>query len=149
MSKDFEQFKQAIIDYIEQDNRESIEVNDVTNKFNNHDSVQFKRQVKALAALEREEKIEMLGDGRLRLKRLPDSLVGTFSGTDRGFGFVMVEDEGIDDIFVPAKATKLAFDGDTVEVEITEAPDPSGKRSAEGKITRIIERKTEQVRILT
>lgn len=145
MSKDFEQFKQAIIDYIEQDNRESIEVNDVTNKFNNHDSAQFKRQVKALAALEREEKIEMLGDGRLRLKRLPDSLVGTFSGTDRGFGFVMVEDEGIDDIFVPAKATKLAFDGDTVEVEITEAPDPSGKRSAEGKITRIIERKTEQV----
>lgn len=145
MSKDFEQFKQAIIDYIEQDNRESIEVNDVTNKFNNHDSAQFKRQVKALAALEREEKIEMLGDGRLRLKRLPDSLVGTFSGTDRGFGFVMVEDEGIDDIFVPAKATKLAFDGDTVEVEITEAPDPSGGRSAEGKITRIIERKTEQV----
>lgn len=145
MSKDFEQFKQAIIDYIEQDNRESIEVNDVTNKFNNHDSAQFKRQVKALAALEREEKIEMLGDGRLRLKRLPDSLVGTFSGTDRGFGFVMVEDEGIDDIFVPAKATKLAFDGDTVEVEITEAPDPSGKHSAEGKITRIIERKTEQV----
>lgn len=145
MSKDFEQFKQAIIEYIEQDNRESIEVNDVTNKFNNHDSAQFKRQVKALAALEREEKIEMLGDGRLRLKRLPDSLVGTFSGTDRGFGFVMVEDEGIDDIFVPAKATKLAFDGDTVEVEITEAPDPSGKRSAEGKITRIIERKTEQV----
>lgn len=145
MSKDFEQFKQAIIDYIEQDNRESIEVNDVTNKFNNHDSAQFKRQVKALAALEREEKIEMIGDGRLRLKRLPDSLVGTFSGTDRGFGFVMVEDEGIDDIFVPAKATKLAFDGDTVEVEITEAPDPSGKRSAEGKITRIIERKTEQV----
>lgn len=145
MSKDFERFKQAIIDYIEQDNRESIEVNDVTNKFNNHDSAQFKRQVKALAALEREEKIEMLGDGCLRLKRLPDSLVGTFSGTDRGFGFVMVEDEGIDDIFVPAKATKLAFDGDTVEVEITEAPDPSGKRSAEGKITRIIERKTEQV----
>lgn len=145
MSKDFERFKQAIIDYIEQDNRESIEVNDVTNKFNNHDSAQFKRQVKALAALEREEKIEMLGDGRLRLKRLPDSLVGTFSGTDRGFGFVMVEDEGIDDIFVPAKATKLAFDGDTVEVEITEAPDPSGGRSAEGKITRIIERKTEQV----
>ncbi|QTJ54419.1 ribonuclease R [Dolosigranulum pigrum] len=145
MSKDFEQFKQAIIDYIEQDNRESIEVNDVTNKFNNHDSAQFKRQVKALAALEREEKIEMIGDGRLRLKRLPDSLVGTFSGTDRGFGFVMVEDEGIDDIFVPAKATKLAFDGDTVEVEITEAPDPSGGRSAEGKITRIIERKTEQV----
>lgn len=145
MSKDFERFKQAIIDYIEQDNRESIEVNDVTNKFNNHDSAQFKRQVKALAALEREEKIEMIGDGCLRLKRLPDSLVGTFSGTDRGFGFVMVEDEGIDDIFVPAKATKLAFDGDTVEVEITEAPDPSGKRSAEGKITRIIERKTEQV----
>ncbi|QJS96787.1 ribonuclease R [Dolosigranulum pigrum] len=145
MSKDFEQFKQAIIDYIEQDNRESIEVNDVTNKFNNHDSAQFKRQVKALAALEREEKIEMIGDGRLRLKRLPDSLVGTFSGTDRGFGFVMVEDEGIDDIFVPAKATKLAFDGDTVEVEITEASDPSGGRSAEGKITRIIERKTEQV----
>lgn len=145
MSKDFERFKQAIIDYIEQDNRESIEVNDVTNKFNNHDSAQFKRQVKALAALEREEKIEMLGDGRLRLKRLPDSLVGTFSGTDRGFGFVMVEDEGIDDIFVPAKATKLAFDGDTVEVEITEALDPSGRRSAEGKITRIIERKTEQV----
>ncbi|WP_347300758.1 ribonuclease R [Dolosigranulum savutiense] len=145
MSKDFERFKQAIIDYIEQDNRESIEVNDVTNKFNNHDSEQFKRQVKALAALEREEKIEMIGDGRLRLKQLPDSLVGTFSGTDRGFGFVMIEADGIDDIFIPAKATKLAFDGDTVEVEITEAPDPSGKRSAEGKITRIIERKTEQV----
>lgn len=138
MSKDFERFKQAIIDYIEQDNRESIEVNDVTNKFNNHDSAQFKRQVKALAALEREEKIEMLGDGCLRLKRLPDSLVGTFSGTDRGFGFVMVEDEGIDDIFVPAKATKLAFDGDTVEVEITEAPDPSGGARQKVKLRELL-----------
>lgn len=58
---------------------------------------------------------------------------GTFSGTTRGFGFVVIEGE--EDIFVPERDTKGALHGDTVEVEIVNGGE-AGKRR-EGKIVKI------------
>ncbi|MDF2804175.1 MAG: ribonuclease [Anaerocolumna sp.] len=61
---------------------------------------------------------------------------GTFSGTQRGFGFVMIEGEK-DDIFIPENATKGALHGDTVMVTVK--PDRTGKR-LEGEVIQILER---------
>lgn len=61
---------------------------------------------------------------------------GTFSGTQRGFGFVMIEGEK-EDIFIPEVATKGALHGDTVMVAIKE--DRTGKR-LEGEVLQIVER---------
>ena len=59
---------------------------------------------------------------------------GTFSGTTRGFGFVIIEGE--EDIFVPERDTKGALHGDTVQVEIVSG-ETAGKRR-EGKIIKVV-----------
>ncbi len=81
-------------------------------------------------------------DNRGLLKASSDQLkVGTFSGTAKGFGFVIIEGEK-EDIFIPESATKGAMNGDKVQVEITELK--TGKRR-EGRVVSILERGNEVV----
>ncbi len=81
-------------------------------------------------------------DNRGLLKAASDQLkAGTFSGTAKGYGFVIIEGEK-EDIFIPENATKGAMDGDKVQVEITELK--TGKRR-EGRIVSILERGNEVI----
>ena len=61
---------------------------------------------------------------------------GIFSGTQRGFGFVIIEGEE-DDVFVPENAINGALNSDKVMVYIKE--EKSGKRR-EGEILQVLER---------
>ena len=61
---------------------------------------------------------------------------GVFSGTQRGFGFVIVEGES-EDIFIPENATRGALHNDKVLVTVRESR--TGKRM-EGEVIRILER---------
>jgi ribonuclease R len=65
-----------------------------------------------------------------------DLKVGSFSGTQRGFGFVTIEGEE-QDIFIPGEATKGALHGDTVMIVIKE--EQTGRRK-EGAVVNILER---------
>ncbi len=58
-----------------------------------------------------------------------------------GAAYIITPDSEVD-IYVPAKFTMGAYDGDTVQVTV---PMVSGRRKPEGKITKIIQRKTTQV----
>lgn len=73
--------------------------------------------------------------GRYRIPS-DDIKVGTFSGTQRGFGFVSIEGED-DDIFIPPEATRGALHGDRVAVMIKN--EQTGRRK-EGAVVSIIER---------
>lgn len=66
---------------------------------------------------------------------------GTFSGTQKGFGFVIIEGEA-EDIFIPENATKGAMHGDKVAVMLTK--EKTGKRQ-EGIVLRIIERGMKEI----
>lgn len=70
-----------------------------------------------------------------------DVKVGTFSGTQRGFGFVVLE-SGEEDIFIPAEATKGALHGDRVAAVIKE--EHTGRRK-EGVIVNILERSKNEI----
>lgn len=65
-----------------------------------------------------------------------DVKVGTFSGTQRDFGFVTVEGED-EDIFIPPEATKGALNGDRVAVVIKD--EQTGRRK-EGAVVTVLER---------
>lgn len=94
-----------------------------------------------LEALLSEGKITIDTKGRYKLGE-GDLKIGTFSGTQRGFGFVITDDEG-DDIFIPENATKGALHKDRVQVKIIKE-DTAGKRK-EGEIISIIEHANAEV----
>ena len=85
-------------------------------------------------------KIILDGQGRYRIPG-DDVKVGTFSGTQRGFGFVSIEGEN-QDIFIPGDATKGALHGDKVMITIKE--EQTGRRK-EGAVVNIVERSNNQV----
>ena len=68
-----------------------------------------------------------------------NTVTGKFSGTQKGFGFVVVEGES-EDIFIPMNKTKGAMHGDLVQAVVVH--EAKGGRKKEGEILRIIERGT-------
>ena len=90
----------------------------------------------------------LIADGKIvidqsgRYKGAGEGLVkGKFSGTSRGYGFVIVDgEEG--DLFIPESATKGALHNDTVLVSITEGQ--KGPRR-EGVVVEILERANGEV----
>ena len=62
---------------------------------------------------------------------------GKFDATLRGYGFVIQEGKEGEDIFIPARYTAGAMDGDTVEVQLS---DRSRRAGPEGRVTRIVKK---------
>ncbi|MDF2907834.1 MAG: rnr [Herbinix sp.] len=85
-------------------------------------------------------KIILDSQGRYRTPG-DDIKVGTFSGTQRGFGFVAIEGEN-QDIFIPGDATKGALHGDKVMITIKE--EQTGRRR-EGAVVNIVEHSNNQI----
>lgn len=77
---------------------------------------------------------------RFQLNKVPLSnrLRGTFQQTQNGYGFVLINNDNIGDIFIAARNIGTAFSGDFVEVEIFARQ--KGK-NVEGQIVKVLERK--------
>ena len=131
--------KKEIINYMEENEKDSYLVNDLSDGLNYSSADQFKEVVKALASLERDKRVFLTKDGKFKLLEEEPDFVGRFSGTDRGFGFVNIPDFE-KDIFIAPNDTNTALNGDTVRIEIKKEAEPWNDRSAEGKITEVVER---------
>lgn len=100
----------------------------------------FTDLVKALAYLEQEKQIITDGNGRYQLAQENTEVEGVFRANDKGFGFVRLDDEEADDVFINSDATKLALDGDRVKVKITAGGNPWNGKGPEGQVEEILER---------
>ena len=87
-----------------------------------------------LEALVEEGKITLSKRGKYS-KGKPRVLTGTFQANARGFGFVLPDAEGEEDLFIPEECKNGAFQGDQVEVLVTGYKE-GGRR--EGKILQIL-----------
>lgn len=67
---------------------------------------------------------------------------GTFVTSQRGFGFIRPDEEGLDDIYIHARQIGGALLGDVVEVSVKEF---GRKGKPEGRVIRIIEKKRTSV----
>lgn len=89
-----------------------------------------------LEALQFDGIIEIDNSGKYKISD-NNTKIGTFSGTQRGFGFVITEDEDAD-IFIPENGINGALHGDKVAVTVTK--DSAVGKRREGEIARILER---------
>lgn len=100
----------------------------------------FTDLIKSLAFLEREKKIITDGEGQYQLAQVNKEVEGNFKANDKGFGFVRLDDEDAEDIFIQSDFTDYAIDGDRVKVKITAEGNPWNDKGPEGKIIAIVER---------
>ena len=84
---------------------------------------------------------ESTGDGRTRRRSDEDklsSVLGVYSGTRSGFGFVSCEGLGCADIFIPEGKSGGAIDGDFVECVYRKFKNYLGADKTEGRVVRIV-----------
>ena len=96
----------------------------------------------ALHRLEEEGFLIRIGK-RFQLNKFPQTnkLTGRLEINRNGYGFVVINNENINDVFIASRNLGSAFDGDTVEVELFAKQ--KGK-NIEGQIVRIIDRKRKE-----
>lgn len=136
-----EQIKERILKFIEESELNSVEVNDISEGLESTGSKAFKKLVNAIAELEREGRIILTQQGRFKLREAEPVLQGVFSGTDKGFGFVPL-DEFEQDIFIPPHDTNSALNGDLVTIEVTKEAVPWKGKAPVGKVLEVVERAT-------
>ena len=112
---------------------------------NNKDAV-----LDAMTKLAKDGKLYEIEEGRFRLDRFANSSTGKIRSrrklhigkvdmTRSGAAYVVIDDLE-DDVYVAARHTNGAMQGDKVQVSVHK---PRGRRKAEGEIIKIIERTTE------
>lgn len=100
----------------------------------------FTDLIKALSFLEHEKKIITDGKGHYQLAQENTEVEGTFRANDKGFGFVKLDDENADNIFIASDYTDYAVNGDRVKVRITADGNPWNDKGPEGQVEEIVER---------
>jgi len=70
--------------------------------------------------------------------------IGTFTGNQKGFGFVTLEDME-EDIFIPAGKTGSAIHGDTVQVAVHMSGKKEEGKRYEGEIIRVISHGSDEI----
>ncbi len=101
------------------------------------DSSTFKDFVKALVQMEEKGLVVRTRSNRYGLPEKMNLIRGKLTGHAKGFAFVIPEEPGMDDIFIPPNEINNALHGDTVLARVSS--ESSGQRK-EGTVIRILER---------
>lgn len=70
-------------------------------------------------------------------QRKPQTLLALFHGTQGGYGFATPIEKEQEDVFIPARETHGALDGDTVLISVRERRDPLHAGKTEGSVLQI------------
>ena len=142
--KNNQTIKEAILIYMKEQDQMAFKVKQLSEGMNLTSSADFKMLVSTLAEMEREGTVFLNKKGEFKIAEKDAVLSGIFRASDRGFGFVSIEDEE-NDIYIPANQTNFALDGDIVAIEILRPAEPWFDKGAEGRVKAITERKFTQL----
>lgn len=104
------------------------------------DARDFKDTIKAM---EKEGLIIKTNNDKVALPERMGMIVGKLSVHQKGFGFLIPDDEEHQDVFIPSSFINGALHGDRVMVQITK--EDIGKKKCEGEVVKIIDRANKTV----
>ena len=105
------------------------------NKYNNFKSILDKLEKKYKIQKNRKNKYSIIDENKY--------IEGTYRGNEKGYGFVIPENEEMEDIFIPRGNNNNALNEDIVVAEIVKESE-DGKRK-EGKIVSIVKHEKDKV----
>lgn len=133
---------EKLLAFMKEEVYKPLTVQELEEAFGIEEAADFKEFVKALVMMEERGLVVRTRSNRYGLPEKMNLLRGKLTGHSRGFAFVVPEEKGQDDIFIPPTELNGALHGDTVLARINS--ETSGSRK-EGTIVRIIERGTKQL----
>ncbi|MBM4760798.1 ribonuclease R [Bacillus sp. B15-48] len=142
MDENIKDHLERLLQYMKDEAYKPLTVQELEQAFGIEDSATFKEFVKALVVMEERGLVVRTRSNRYGLPEKMNLVRGKLTGHAKGFAFVIPEEPGMDDIFIPPNETNNAMHGDTVLARVS--TESSGQRR-EGTIVRIIERGVQQV----
>ena len=137
-----EELRLKIVSLMKEETYKPLTVQEIQELLDLERADEFKELVKMLVQLEQSGHLIRSRTNRYGVPERMNHVRGKFIGHAKGFGFVVPETDGMDDVFIPPHEVNGAMNGDIVLVRVS--GDMSGDRR-EGTITRIAERKTTKV----
>ncbi|KKK39410.1 ribonuclease R [Mesobacillus campisalis] len=131
-----------LLHYMKDEAYKPLTIQELEEAFGIEDSATFKEFVKALVVMEERGLVVRTRSNRYGLPEKMNLVRGKLTGHAKGFAFVIPEEPGMDDIFIPPNETNNAMHGDIVLARVSSTS--SGQRR-EGTIVRIIERGVQQI----
>lgn len=134
--------KESIINFMRNQAYKPMEIRELAAVFdiNKNEYKEFKKVIKVM---EKEGLIVKTNTDKLGLTEKMGLVPGRLQAHQKGFGFVIPDEEGLKDIFIPSSFINGAMNGDKVVAKVTRE-DLNGKKR-EGEIIRIIERKNNTI----
>ena len=129
--------REFILQHIKDASTHSASLDQLIEHFNLTDDFEREAFRRRLSAMVRDGQLVKNRTGKYRLIKASEVIRGHVIGHREGFGFVAPEDN-TSHIFLPAHEMRKVFDGDVVNVRIT---DVDRRNRREGIITEVIERK--------
>ena len=129
--------KRVLLDFMKENVYKPMDIQELATAFHIEKN-DYKTFKKTLRTMEREGLIIRTRADKFGLPEKMGLVAGKIQVHPRGYGFVIPEEEGVEDIFIPSSFLNGAMNGDKVIAKVTKE-DATGKRR-EGEITRIVER---------
>ncbi|KUP05635.1 ribonuclease R [Bacillus coahuilensis m2-6] len=142
MDEIMKQHVDRVLSYMKDEAYKPLTVQELEEAFGIQGSETFKEFVKALVYMEEKGLIIRTRSNRYGLPEKMNLVRGRLSAHAKGFAFVITDEPGMDDIFIPPSETNNSMNGDTVLVRVSS--ESSGSRR-EGTVVRIIERGVTQI----
>ncbi|NLY80507.1 MAG: ribonuclease R [Lysinibacillus sp.] len=131
------ELQQRILNLMKEDDYKPLKVDELEEVLGIENADEFKELVKTLERLEDQGYIVRSRSNRYGLPERMNLLRGKFLGHAKGYGFVVPDEEGMDDIFIPPHEVNGALNGDIVLIRVLS--ESSGDRR-EGTVIKVVER---------
>src|SRR5690606_22276845 len=114
MEQDFQQKVDHILTYMKDEAYKPLTVKELEEAFAIKDSSAFKSFVQTLVYMEEKGLVVRTRSNRYGLPEKMNLVRGKLSGHQKGFAFVIPDEPGLDDIFIPPHEMNGAMHKDTV-----------------------------------